>query len=395
MDEIAERGFAAHWKYKGIKGQRDVYERWLDNVREILEDPNSDAVEFLGDFRASNLFTEEVFVYTPKGDMKILPSGATALDFAFSIHTDIGYHCTAIKVNNRLVPMGYKLQNGDQVHVYTNAHQKPSEDWLKMVVTGKARAKIRSATKEERRARGEFGKEAIQRKLKHLKVDYEESIEFLLKHFNYSSRVDFFYDIAVDKLGVPDIFRHVKAESGRLVVIEPTVVAVPVDTEPSSRPKAPRKALDKPKLMINGEPAERFEYSFASCCNPVQGDQIFAYLTANAGLKIHRANCPNAANLMANYGYRVMKADWVSTTSSTFVADLKITGIDDGPGIIEKLSHQISSALNLNIRSFSIEGYEGYFEGRISLLVPNVDQLNRAIKSLQNLDHVSTVSRVE
>ncbi|MCB0634529.1 MAG: RelA/SpoT family protein [Saprospiraceae bacterium] len=394
MDEIAERGFAAHWKYKGIKGQRDVYERWLDNVREILEDPNSDAVEFLGDFRANNLFTEEVFVYTPKGDMKILPSGATALDFAFSIHTDIGYHCTAIKVNNRLVPMGYRLQNGDQVHVYTNSHQKPSEDWLKMVVTGKARAKIRSATKEERRARGEFGKEAIQRKLKHLKVDYEESVEFLLKHFNYSSRVDFFYDIAVDKLSVPDIFRHIKAEGGRLVAVEPVPEAAPVEVE-SNRPRAPRKVLDKPRLMINGEPAERFEYSFASCCNPVQGDQIFAYLTANAGLKIHRSNCPNAANLMANYGYRVMKADWVSTTNSTFVADLKITGIDDGPGIIERLSHQISSALNLNIRSFSIEGYEGYFEGRISLLVPNVDQLNLAIRSLQNLDHVSTVSRVE
>ncbi|PHN03914.1 RelA/SpoT family protein [Flavilitoribacter nigricans] len=397
MDEIAERGFAAHWKYKGVKDQPDVYERWLDNVREILEDPNSDAVEFLGDFRANNLFTEEVFVYTPTGDMKILPSGATALDFAFSIHTDIGYHCTAIKVNNRLVPMGYKLQNGDQIQVYTNKNQKPSEDWLKMVVTGKARAKIRSATKEERRIRGEFGKEAIQRKLKNLKVDYEDSIEFLLKHFAYPSRVDFFYDIAVDKLSIPEIFREVHAEAGKLVITETAPNPIPAAAPEIPKPKnrASRKATEKPRLMINGEPAERFDYSFASCCNPVQGDQIFAYLTANAGLKIHRSNCPNAANLMANYGYRVMKADWVSTTNSTFVADLKITGIDDGPGIIEKLSHQISSALNLNIRSFSIEGYEGYFEGRISLLVANTDQLNLAIRALQNLDHVSTVSRVE
>lgn len=394
MDEIAERGFAAHWKYKGVKDQPDVYERWLDNVREILEDPNSDAVEFLGDFRANNLFTEEVFVYTPTGDMKILPSGATALDFAFSIHTDIGYHCTAIKVNNRLVPMGYRLQNGDQVQVYTNKNQKPSEDWLKMVVTGKARAKIRSATKEEQRVRGEFGKEAIQRKLKNMKVEYDESVEFLLRHFGYNSRVDFFYDIAVDKLSIPEIFKEVRAENGRLVVIEP-IVPVPAVVPEIQKPRVPRKQQEKPRLMINGEPAERFDYSFASCCNPVQGDPIFAYLTANAGLKIHRSNCPNAANLMANYGYRVMKADWVSTTNSTFVAALKITGIDDGPGIIEKLSHQISSELNLNIRSFSIEGYEGYFEGRVSLLVPNIDQLNLAIRSLQNLDHVSTVSRVE
>ena len=395
MDEIAERGFAAHWKYKGGKDQPDVYERWLDNVREILEDPNSDAVEFLGDFRANNLFTEEVFVYTPTGDMKILPSGATALDFAFSIHTDIGYHCTAIKVNNRLVPMGYKLQNGDQVQVYTNKNQKPSEDWLKMVVTGRARAKIRSATKEERRARGEFGKEAMQRKLKHLKVDFDEGVEFLLKQFSYSSRVDFFYDIAVDKLSIPEIFRQIHADGGQLVIKKLEAPAPEPILQDPQRPRANRKQLEKPRLRINGESAESFDYSFASCCNPVQGDQIFAYLTANAGLKIHRSNCPNAANLMANYGYRVMKADWGSTTNSTFVADLKITGIDDGPGIIERLSHSISSALNLNIRSFSIEGYEGYFEGRISLLVANTDQLNLAIRSLQNLDHVSTVSRVE
>jgi GTP pyrophosphokinase len=293
--------------------------------------------------------------------------------------------------------MGYKLQNGDQIQVYTNKNQKPSEDWLKMVVTGKARAKIRSATKEERRIRGEFGKEAMQRKLKNLKVDYEDSIEFLLKHFTYPSRVDFFYDIAIDKISIPEIFREVHAEAGKLVVTEmaPNPIPAAAPDIQKTRNRASKKTGEKPRLMINGEPAERFEYSFASCCNPVQGDQIFAYLTANAGLKIHRSNCPNAANLMANYGYRVMKADWVMTTNSTFVADLKITGIDDGPGIIEKLSHQISSALNLNIRSFSIEGYEGYFEGRISLLVANTDQLNLAIRSLQNLDHVSTVSRVE
>ncbi len=394
MNEIAERGFAAHWKYKGINNQPDVYERWLDSVREILEDPHSDAVEFLGDFRANNLFNEEVYAYTPKGDMKILPKGSTALDFAFNIHTDIGYYCTSIKVNNRLVPMGYKLQNGDQVQINTNKNQKPSEDWLKMVVTGKARSKIRSAMKDERRKKGEFGREALERKFKHSKVDYNDAIEKIVKYFGYASHTDLYYDLAMDQLSVPEIFKHFRAENGKLTEI-PEIVATP---EPVlEEPKRPRdrKGKAKPRLLINGEPAERFDHTFASCCNPVQGDPIFAFLTSNAGLKIHRSNCPNATNMMANYGYRLMKAEWILTTDTTFVADLQIIGIDDGPGVIERLTHQISTLLGLNIRSFSIAGDEGYFEGKISLLVANTDQLTIAIRALQNLKNVSSVSRIE
>ena len=399
MDEIAERGYAAHWKYKGGNSQPDVYERWLDSVREILEDPNSDAVEFLGDFKNNSLFNKEVYIYTPQGDMKILPKGATALDFAFSIHTDLGYHCTAIKANNKLVPMGYKLKNGDQVQIITNKNQKPSEDWLKMVVTGKARSKIRSAMKESRRRRGELGREALERKLRHLKVaDFERSVEILVKHFDLSSHVDLYYAIATDKLSIQDIFKNFTTDANnRLVEAEPEKVALPAPAPVESRsPRRKRnKITGKPRLLINGEPGERYQYTFASCCNPVQGDDIFAYLSANAGLKIHRTNCPNATNLMVNYGYRVMKAEWVSTTDAYFVADLRIAGIDDGPGVIERVTHEISSLLNLNIRSFSMEGDEGYFEGKISLLVSNIDQLNIAIRSLQNLENVSTVSRID
>lgn len=397
MNEIAERGFAAHWKYKGISRQPDVYERWLDNVREILDDPNSDAVEFLGDFRANNLFNEEVFVFTPKGDMKILPKGATALDFAFNIHTDIGYHCTAIKVNNRLVPMGYKLKNGDQISITTNKSQKPNESWLKMVITGKARSKIRSAMKEEQRKKGELGKEALERKFKHWKIDFEDSVERLVKFLRLSSRVDLYYRIATGDLSIPDIFKKFAVSGNKLVEAD---VAKESEAEaPAPRPGTSRRSSRKvngvPRLMINGEPGDRFHYTFASCCNPVQGDHIFAFLTATAGLKIHRSTCPNAANLMSNYGYRVMKAEWASTTNTTFVADLKITGIDDGPGVIERLSHEISNKLSLNIRSFSISGYEGFFKGKISLLVANTDQLNIAIRALQNLESISTVSRIE
>jgi GTP pyrophosphokinase len=402
MDEIAERGFAAHWEYKGISRHPDIYERWLDSVRDLLDDPESDAVEFLGDFRSNNLFSEEVFVFTPKGEMRTLPQGSTALDFAFSIHTDVGYHATAIKVNNKMVPMGYRLKNGDQVHVMTNNNQKPKEDWLKMAFTGKARSKIRSAMKEERRKKGILGKEALERKLNNLKVDFEESVENLVKYYKLSSHADLYYAIATDNLTLSEIIKTFEVStytdgSRHLVVqeVEEEVPAEPIPTE--QKPKRPRKNKfeGKPRLLINGEPAEQFEYSFASCCNPVQGDDVFAYLTANAGLKIHRSTCPNATNLMANYGYRVMRADWVTTTGTTFVADLEITGIDDGPGVIERLSRNISTDLGLNIRSFSIDGNEGFFEGKISLLVQNKDQLVMAIRALQNLDNVSTVTRIE
>lgn len=398
MDEISERGYAAHWKYKGVNNQPDVYERWLDSVREVLDDPNSDAIEFMTDFKNNSLFQEEVYVYTPKGDMKMLPKGATALDFAFNIHTDIGYHCISIKVNNKLVPMGYKLVNGDQVQIFTSKNQKPTEDWLKMVATGKAKAKIRSVMKEERRRKGEIGKEALERKLRNLKVDFEEGVEVLLKYFQLNSKIDLFYMIAVEDKSIADIFRKFKVETGKLVEIAPEVAKHVTDHVTGHVTEVHQEQFRKPgvkaRLMINGEPAERFEYTFATCCNPVQGDDIFAYLTASAGLKIHRSKCPNALHLMAQYGYRVMKADWVVTEDASFVAELKITGVDEGVGVIERLTHQLSSQLGLNIRKFTIEGDEGYFEGTIKLMVKNTAQLERAIQELGNLENISTVTRV-
>ena len=394
MDEISERGYAAHWKYKGVNNQPDVYERWLDSVREVLDDPNSDAIEFMTDFKNNSLFQEEVYVYTPKGDMKMLPKGATALDFAFNIHTDLGYHCISIKVNNKLVPMGYKLVNGDQVQIFTSKNQKPSEDWLKMVATGKAKAKIRSVMKEERRRKGEIGKEALERKLRNLKVDFEEGVEVLLKYFQLNSKIDLFYMIAVEDKSIADIFRKFKVEASKLVEIAPEVAKHVTDHVTEVHQEQFRKPGVKARLMINAEPAERFEYTFATCCNPVQGDDIFAYLTASAGLKIHRSKCPNALHLMAQYGYRIMKAEWVMTEDASFVAELKITGVDEGVGVIERLTHQLSSQMGLNIRKFTIEGDEGYFEGTIKLMVKNTAQLERAIQELGNLENISTVTRV-
>lgn len=392
MDEIAERGFAAHWKYKGISNQQKLYENWLDNIRDILESQHTDAIEFMSDFK-TNLFNEEIYVYTPKGDVRILPKGATALDFAFSIHTDLGSRCTGIKVNNKLVPMGYRLEHGDQVQIITNSKQKPSEGWLKLVVTGKAKAKIRQSLKDERKQRADLGKEALERKFKNLKLDLEDNLDRLVKHYQYKTRLDLYEAIASGEIDSAEI-NQLPVENGKLVFIvpEPTANSTVVTETPATINK--NIGLNN-KLYINGEPAEQYEYSFASCCGPLPGDDIFGYVTSSSGLKIHRTNCPNSTNLLANFGYRVVKAEWGDMNQSDFVANLLITGIDDGPGVIERISKAISNDLNLNIRSFSIEGKEGYFEGKMSLMVKNKVQLQHAIKSLSKLNDIATVERIE
>ncbi|MBK8723775.1 MAG: bifunctional (p)ppGpp synthetase/guanosine-3',5'-bis(diphosphate) 3'-pyrophosphohydrolase [Saprospiraceae bacterium] len=388
MDEIAERGFAAHWKYKGVSNQQDVYDAWLDSVRELLEDQNGDAIEFLQDFK-TNLFNEEVYAYTPKGDMIILPKGATALDFAFSIHTDVGYHCMAIKVENKLVPMSYKLQNGDQISIITNKNQKPNEDWLKMVVTGKARSKIRSALKEDLKKQGLIGKEMLERKLENMKIDFDESVDTLVKFYGFQNRLDLYYAITINQVDLL-LIKQLKVDNKKLILPEPEHVTdfnIPVSPKNNL-------AISKAGLLIGGDPAEKYQYSLANCCNPVQGDDIFAYVSMG-GMKIHRNNCPNAANLMSSYSHRILKAEWENKTNNNFVTELMISGIDDGPGVIERLTTTISSNLGLNIRSFNIKGEGGYFEGKISLMVLNTDQLQVVIRTLKALKNVSNVTRME
>ncbi|MBP9193512.1 MAG: bifunctional (p)ppGpp synthetase/guanosine-3',5'-bis(diphosphate) 3'-pyrophosphohydrolase, partial [Saprospiraceae bacterium] len=307
MDDIAEKGFAAHWKYKGIKTQENVYDSWLDNVRDILDTQHSNALEFLNDFK-TNLFSEEVYVFTPKGDMRILPMGATALDFAFDIHTELGYRATAIKVNNKLVPMGYKLNNGDQIQITTNKNQKPTEEWLKMVVTGKARSKIRSSMKDEMKKRGELGKEALERKLKNLKLDFEDNIEFLVKQYGFKARADLYFAIAEDKVKMFDM-KDFTVESGKLVVPKEEI-SEDAGRAPEEVKRPRRVVLNKSKILVNGESGDLYDFSFANCCNPVPGDEIFGYTTSTQKMKIHRTNCPNATHLLANYGYRVLKVEW-------------------------------------------------------------------------------------
>jgi len=388
MNDIAERGFAAHWKYKGTKKADDVYDNWLDNIRNILENQDGDAVEFLSDFK-TNLFSEEVYVFTPKGDMRILPKGATALDFAFDVHSDVGARATAIKINNKLVPMGYELQNGDQIHVTTSKNQSPSEDWLKLVITGKARSKIRSSLNEKTKMLADLGKEALTRKLKNLKVDFERNADIVFAHFGFKNRKDLYLAIHNEEVKLTDLIKHFAVEGGDLKLMEVKEVE---QQAPAPEPikRNPKEVL----IKINDEPADNFQFELSACCSPVPGDQIFAFLTSNAGMKIHRMSCSNASNLFTNYGYRILKAEWTNKSTKDFKVEIKITGIDSGPGVIQTLTNEISNNLNINIRSFSIEGDEGIYEGKLKIIVRDKSQLTEVMKALKELENISTVERV-
>src|SRR5690606_30897203 len=297
------------------------------------------------------------------------------------------------KVNKKLVPMGYVLQNGDQIQVTTSKNQKPTEDWLKLVITSRARSQIKSAIKEEKKRIGELGKEALVRKFRKLKLEFEQNIDQVVDEPGYDSRIDLYYDIARDKVSIQSIFKKIDVEDGEILHHGPK--EKPTSQPQQISPRKLRKKTEKSIILLNEEPGEKFQYSFANCCNPVNGDNIFGFITTKEGIKIHRYNCPNAPHLLSNYGYRIMKADWANNLDKEFVADLKIVGIDQGVGVIQNLTRLISNKFNLNIRSFHIEGEEGYYEAKISLLVHNTNQLQLIIKSLNELDGISSVRRIE
>jgi GTP pyrophosphokinase len=363
-------------------------------VRETLEGNDSgSAVEFLAEFQ-SNLFAEGVHVYTPKGEMKILPEGATALDFAFSIHSDLGCTCQSVKINNRLVPISYVLQSGDQVQIITQKNQKPTEDWLQFVATAKAKNRIRQALKEAKRDQAAYGKEILERKLNGFKVPVEENVDMLAKWFGFPNRMEFLSAIHLQQVDLGELKRF-RADGAKLVEIEEKVARTDAPAsvpDPFFTPKL--KSGHRPEVIINGEPGNYYQYTFATCCNPVQGDPIFGFVLIQGGIKIHRTTCPNANHLLVNYSHRILKAEWGLTVKSDFVADIIVTGIDSGPGVIQQLTDRIAG-LGINIRSFSISGDAGYFEGRIGLVVANIDQLQRAIMALKTFDGVNSVNRVD
>ena len=390
MDDIAERGYAAHWKYKDNKGMSDAdmgLEMWIGKVREILEQDKSSAIEFVDDFR-SNFFQDEVFAFTPKGDLVSLAGGATALDFAFEIHSEVGYHCLGAKVNQKLVPLNHKLRNGDQVEILNSKKQKPNEGWLDYVVTSKAKSKIKDALKEERKGVEETGKEIIQRKLGQLKKKLSsDELNGLAAHFNLKTVSDLYYQIGNGKIEhkqIKQFYKEVtskKEEAGRR------------PNHQDETPEIKKRRKDSYDLLLPGEDMDVLDYKFANCCNPIPGDDVFGFVTVSDGIKIHRTTCPNAAELLSNYGYRIIKAKWTSGQDKSFEVGIKLIGTDR-IGLINDISNVISGELKVNMRSITINTEGGIFEGEIHLFINHTKHLDTLIKHLGEVQGVVNISRI-
>ncbi len=388
MNEIAEKGFAAHWKYKESAADTAL-DQWIHKVRELLSNPESNALDFLDEFKM-NLFSDEIFIFTPKGALIQLPVHATALDFAFEIHSDLGAKCIGAKVNHKLVPLSYKLQNGDQVEILASNKQTPKEDWLSFVVTAKAKARIKSALKEEKRRAAEEGKEILERKLKSLKITYNtDNINKLTLYFKYPAPIDLFYNIAKGNIDLGSLKEFQSAEKT-------------VETRTPERIEAAQiegiinkvKAGKENNTLLIGEDMQKLDYKLSNCCNPIPGDDVFGFITVSDGIKIHRTTCPNAAKLMSNFGYRVVKAKWTSQKELAFLTGLRIRGIDD-VGLINQLTTVISHDFKVNIRSITIDSNEGIFEGAIMVYVNDTQHLENLIKKLKQVKGVTSVTRYD
>ena len=387
MNEIAEKGFAAHWKYKESSNDNGL-DQWIQKVREMLSNPEANALDFLDDFKM-NLFSDEIFIFTPKGALIQLPLGATALDFAFEIHTDVGATCIGAKVNHKLVPISYKLQNGDQVENITSSKQTPKEDWLNVVVTAKAKSKIKSSLKEEKRKIAENGKEILERKLKSLKITYNtDNLQKLSYFFKLPSTQELFVNVALGKIELKDIKEYLSSEKE-------------VENRNPERPENLTVDMVKTKMkgsendiLLIGEDLQKIDYTLAACCNPIPGDDVFGFVTVSEGIKIHRTNCPNAAQLMSNYGYRIVKAKWNKQQELTFLTGLRIVGIDD-VGLINNITRVISTDFKVNMRSITVDTNEGIFDGSIMIFVNDTEHLENLIKNLLKVRGVTGVTRFD
>jgi GTP diphosphokinase / guanosine-3',5'-bis(diphosphate) 3'-diphosphatase len=386
MDDIAEKGLAAHYNYKESKAGENKFDRWIGEIRDLLESPNSNAMDFVNEFKL-NLFNDEIYVFTPRGDLRVLPTGATTLDFAFDIHTDIGLKCIGAKVNNRLVPLSHQLKNGHQVEIITSTKQKPSEEWLKFVVTARAKQKIKNALNEERKKIADDGKEIVDRKFKQYNIRFVgENITVLEKFFKVPSATELYIRIAKGKIDLAKV-RTIKNVGGMLHwerEVKKTKITSSADIN---------KRIDKKKdILVIGDDFNDIEYSFARCCNPLPGDSVFGFITIGDGIKIHRKNCPNAENLMSKNAYRCISAKWKSKELKEHIAKLRIIGIDN-IGIVNKITEIISFQHNVNMKSISFDSQDGLFEGKIQVFVFDKQHLEELIDKFILLEGVKRVER--
>ncbi|MFA4851877.1 MAG: bifunctional (p)ppGpp synthetase/guanosine-3',5'-bis(diphosphate) 3'-pyrophosphohydrolase [Bacteroidales bacterium] len=402
MDEIAEKGYAAHWKYKDAGSAESGLDNWLKKIRELLKSSEANAFDFLDDFKL-NLFSDEIFIFTPKGELKTLPIGTTALDFAYSIHSKIGDTCIGAKVNHRLVPLNYKLKSGDQVEIITSSKQKPKEDWLGYVITSKAKSRIKSALKEDKRKMADGGKEILMRKFKHMKLEFNNTnIAKLLNFYKIPNSQELFCQAAIGKIGLHEIktFIQERDRSKWLKYLtSPFSLLTGKEkekggTEKKQVPDIATRLKNKPDTLLIGDNMDKLLYTLSPCCNPIPGDDVFGFVTVSEGIKIHRSNCPNAINMLSRYAYRTVKAKWTHSESLVFLAGIKITGIDK-VGIVNNITKIISNDLNLNIRTISVESNAGKFEGTVMLYIHDTHHLHDLIRNLKKVEGIQQVFRID
>lgn len=399
MDEVAEKGLAAHYKYKEnkfkpVNSSEEAIESWLMQVREYLKNPDVNPVEFINDFKLQ-LYQKEIYIFTPKGELKILPAGATALDFAYTVHTNVGDTCIGAKVNNKLMPISHVLKNGDQVEIITSRKQKPNEDWLGIVTTSRAKSKIKNSLREEKRKIAENGKEILERKLSQLKANFSnENISLLTSFFKMPSSLDMYYTIATNGINLSDI-KQLNIVGGNLEIVKPEKIGKSKEEEKTTfHNNTEESDIPKNAELVIFDESSQFPYEFAKCCNAIPGDDVIGFISINGVIKIHRTGCPNVINLASKYGYRIIKTRWASKSTPTFLTAIKLTGFDD-IGFINKLTTIISGDMKLNMQSMSIETNEGIFEGVIKVFVKDNDQVNKLIAKLKSVPSIETVIREE
>jgi GTP pyrophosphokinase len=385
MDEVAEKGLAAHWKYKGIKSEHGMDE-WLKNIREILENPELNAVDFMDEFKL-NLYDKEVFVFTPNGDLHKLPKGATVLDFAFSIHSELGCKCVGARVNEKNVPIKYALNNGDQVQILTSPAQKPNQAWLNIVTTSKAKNKIRQALKEVEYKDAEIGRETLIRRFRNWKIDLNDgNLSRTAKKKGYKTVSDLYQDIANGKLDIHAV---------REAYLDLEKPQTPIEPEQRSAELFNKEIEQdvKEDVLVIGEDLKNVDFKLAKCCNPIYGDDVFGFVSIVGGIKIHRTDCPNAPQMISRFGYRIIKARWSGkSVGSLYPITLRIVGHDD-IGIVANVTSLISKEKNVLLRSISIDSNAGLFQGNITLMVSDNKDLETIIKKIKLVKGVKNVMR--
>lgn len=386
MNQIAEKGLAAHYNYKESKNRDTKFDRWIGEIRDLMDTHSDNAMDFINEFKL-NLFNDEIYVFTPKGELRIFPKGATTLDFAFDIHTDIGLRCIGAKVNKKLVPLSHQLKNGNQVEIITSSKQRPNLEWLKFVVTGRAKQKIKTALKEEKNKIAEDGKEILNRKFKQHNIKYtSENIDFLEDYYKVKSAIDLYIRIAKGKVDLSKL-RKITNVAGILKL------SSEIQSNKTKKVNIISPKINKKKdILIIGEDFKSITYEFAKCCNPLPGDAVFGFITVSNGIKIHRTDCPNAENLMSRMNYRCINARWKNQEIKEHAVEVRITGID-GIGIVNKITEIASFQQNVNMSSISFETNDGIFEGKIKVLVLDKFHLDELIEKIELVEGVQRVER--